>query len=100
MKPTGPTAESGSSSGSLPILRLAGGAPGSIKSCNRAVKSTTIQELECIVDLKDVDNSFTCEEGACEKTKGHEAIECEPFADTDYEATASTFLKGLSNRNI
>lgn len=99
MKPSGLISESRPPSDSHPILRLAGGAPGSIKSCNTAVKSTTITELDCIVDLKGVDNSFTCE-GACEKTKGCREIECEPFADTDYEATASTFLKGLSKGHI
>lgn len=53
-----------------------------------------MQDVDCPVDLNDVHNSFTCEEGACKKTKGNEDMESVPFADTDYGAIASTFLKG------
>jgi len=94
---TGAIPESGSSSGSHlnpKLVDLAGSATGSILSCKTSIRSSAMQEVDCPVDLNDEHSSFTCEEGQCEKTKKHEDMESVSFADTDYGATASTFLKG------
>lgn len=95
--PTGAISESGSSSGSYlnpKLIGLAGSATASILSCNTSIGITAMQDVDCPVDLNDVHNSFTYEQGACEKTKGSEDMESVAFADTDYGAIASTFLKG------
>lgn len=93
---TGGIPESGFSAGNHrnpKLVDLAGSESASIVSCNTSIGSTALQDVDCPVDLNDVHNSFSSEEGACEK-KGNEEMESVPFADNDNGAIASTFLKG------
>lgn len=98
--PTGAILLNSSSAGShldTKAVVLAGSATASNLFHHTSIRSTAMHEDDAQVDLNNVHNNFAYEEGAFEKTsaKGNEGTESVPFAETDYGATASTFLKGL-----